>query len=106
MAQQRILHLIEQPDHTPENPSLAEDIVAKHNLIDVQGISPTAEELKAEETRLLEEYASSQYQRDRRYPRVGDQLDLLWHAIDDETLDKTSDFYTKLKKVKDDNPKG
>ena len=48
-----------------------------------------------------------QYQRDRAisYPEIGDQLDMLWHAIDSETLDKTSEFYTTLKKVKDDNPK-
>jgi hypothetical protein len=106
MAQQRILQLIEMLDHTPENPSLNEAHIAKHNLIDAKGLSPTSEELKAEETRLLAEYASLQYQRDRRYPYVGEQLDLLWHAIDGGTLDKTSDFYTVLKKVKDDNPKG
>ena len=39
------------------------------------------------------------------YPRIGDQLDMLWHAIDSGTLDKTSDFYTTLKEVKDNNPK-
>ena len=39
------------------------------------------------------------------YPDLAEQFDLLWHAIDDGALDKTSDFYTKLKKVKDDNPK-
>jgi len=39
------------------------------------------------------------------YPNIGEQLDMLWHAIDEGALDKTSDFYTKLKKVKDDNPK-
>ena len=39
------------------------------------------------------------------YPTIGEQLDLLWHAIDEGTLDKTSEFYTTLKKVKDDNPK-
>ena len=33
MAQQRILKLIEMPDHTPENPSLNETHIAKHNLI-------------------------------------------------------------------------
>ena len=32
MAQQRILKLIEMPDHTPENPSLNETHIAKHNL--------------------------------------------------------------------------
>ena len=39
------------------------------------------------------------------YPNIGEQLDMLWHAIDGDALDKTSDFYIKLKKVKDDNPK-
>jgi len=42
------------------------------------------------------------------YPSIGDQLDMLFHAIDgDETL-KTqfADFHTALKAVKDNNPKG
>jgi hypothetical protein len=39
------------------------------------------------------------------YPKLEEQFDLLWHAIDAGTLDKTSDFYIKLKKVKDDYPK-
>jgi len=34
-----------------------------------------------------------------------EQLDLLYHAIDAGKVDKTSDFYKDLKKVKDDNPK-
>jgi hypothetical protein len=43
--------------------------------------------------------------RKREYPVIGEQLDLLWHAIDDGTLDKTSDFYTSLKATKDKYPK-
>ena len=39
------------------------------------------------------------------YGDIGKQLDMLWHAIDTNTLDKTSDFYTSLKAVKDANPK-
>jgi len=39
------------------------------------------------------------------YPVIGDQLDMLWHAIDDGTLDKTSTFYTSLKATKDKYPK-
>lgn len=48
-----------------------------------------------------------QYKHDRQqaYPKISDQLDMLWHSIDSGTLDKTSDFYTTLKQVKDDNPK-
>lgn len=39
------------------------------------------------------------------YPKLGNQLDMLWHAIDTNTLDNTSDFYTSLKSVKDKYPK-
>ena len=44
-------------------------------------------------------------QREKSYPKLGEQFDLLWHALDAGTLDKTSDFYTKLKAVKDKYPK-
>lgn len=49
-----------------------------------------------------------QYREDRQqaYPELADQLDMLWHAIDNGTLDKTSDFYITLKEVKDQHPKG
>lgn len=43
------------------------------------------------------------------YPSLREQLDLLWHAVDDgkfgETA-KTSSFYTEMKAVKDKYPKG
>lgn len=49
----------------------------------------------------------TEYQRNRQpnYPSISDQLDMLWHAIDSGTLDKTSDFYLKLKEVKELYPK-
>ena len=47
--------------------------------------------------------------RGNAYPSIGDQLDMLWHAIDvgDWTAVKvkTTSFYTELKAVKDANPK-
>ena len=51
------------------------------------------------------EDANVQYKDDRQYPDVKEQLDMLWHSIDTDTLDKTSEFYTSLKSVKDSNPK-
>lgn len=51
------------------------------------------------------EDANVQYKDDRQYPDVKEQLDMLWHAIDTDTLDKTSEFYTSIKSVKDSNPK-
>ena len=55
--------------------------------------------------------AEIQIQEDRKYayPEIAEQLDLLWHAIEDgdftNTKMKNTDFYLKLKEVKDDNPK-
>ena len=43
--------------------------------------------------------------RKKAYPEITEQLDMLWHAIDSNKLDKTSDFYTTLKAVKVANPK-
>lgn len=41
------------------------------------------------------------------YPSIGDQLDMLWHAIDaDETLKvQFADFYNAIKATKDSIPK-
>ena len=68
----------------------------------------TVEQIKTKQTELIAEYDALQYQRDREpdYPNLAEQFDLLWHAIDSDTLDKTSDFYTTLKAVKDAHPKG
>ncbi len=47
------------------------------------------------------------YKRSRleSYGSWNDQLDSLWHDIDQGKLDKTGSWYKAVKKVKDDNPK-
>ena len=60
-----------------------------------------AEEIK----RLQADYDSKQYQRDRKYPELGEQFDLLFKDINEGTLDKTGGFYTAIKSVKDAHPK-
>ena len=64
---------------------------------------PTKAELETEKERLEAEYKAKEYSRKRSvaYPPIGDQLDDLYHkgAFSDEMA-------TKLKKVKDDFPKG
>jgi len=64
--------------------------------------------VQAEISRLQAEYDSNQYQRDRAkdYAPIADQLDMLWHAIDQGIDLKQSDFYTGNKAVKDARPKG
>ena len=47
------------------------------------------------------------YKMDRAlaYPQLAEQLDKLWHDINNGTLDETGEFFTALKTVKDNNPK-
>ena len=49
----------------------------------------------------------NRWSKDRRnqYDQFVNQLDQLWHDIDDDKLDKTGKWYKAIKKVKDDNPK-
>jgi len=75
--------------------------------MDTNQSKPSELEVITEVDRLQTEWENNVYQRQRQttYPALGDQLDMLWHAIDSGTLDKSSDFYTALKSVKDQYPK-
>lgn len=39
------------------------------------------------------------------YPKLADQLDMLWHSMDDGTLPKAEPFYTYIKTIKQAYPK-
>ena len=62
---------------------------------------PTESEIDAEIVRLQAEYDANQYQRDRQYPSIGDQLDMQYH----DQLDGTTTWKDAIAKVKSDNPK-
>ena len=70
-------------------------------------------DIDAARVTLNAEAAAVKYKTDRTtngsktYPAIGDQLDLLWHAIDADTdlKSKFSAFYNSIKEVKDANPK-
>ena len=84
-----------------------------NNAFDQNGNPVEVDEAKVSDelARLQAEHDSQEYARNRQaeYPEIGDQLDMLWHAIDtgDWTAAKvkTTEFYTALKAVKDANPK-
>ena len=65
---------------------------------------PTDAEIQDEIDRLQAEYDAKQYQRDRVYPSIGDQLDMLYHDIKAGTLE-TGDWITAIEQVKTNNPK-
>jgi hypothetical protein len=69
---------------------------------------PSESDVNAKITELKKAYTDAQYKRDRakEYLPLKEQLDMLWHAIDAGKLDKTSDFYTTNKAVKDKYSKG
>lgn len=72
--------------------------------LDEDQTKPTLAEIEVEALR-LQQVNSYVAPRQTAYPSITDQLDMLWHAIDAGTLNKTSEFYTTLKAVKDQYPK-
>jgi hypothetical protein len=64
-------------------------------------------DIEAKMVELQADYDAKQYQRDRVYPSIGDQLDMLWHSIDQNSALKSQyfDFYETIKAVKVKNPK-
>ena len=100
-------------DHTTFNQQVSEkDSVDYRNyhihiLINGDDKESKLQELLTEVERLNQLNTANAYKTTRRtkYPTVTDQLDMLWHAIDTGTLDKSSDFYTTLKSVKNNYPK-
>jgi len=62
---------------------------------------PSVSDIEVAHTVWQTEYDSNQYQRDRQYPSVGDQLDMIFHAGlgGDE-------FQSAIQAVKDAHPKG
>ena len=81
-------------------------------IINGEKVLLTAEEIsarEAEEAAFLADRTANGYKSDRAasYPALGEQFDLLWHAIDaDADLKvKLAGFYNAIKAVKDANPK-
>ena len=64
-------------------------------------------DIEAKMVELQAEYDANQYQRDRVYPSIGDQLDMLWHSIDQNPKLKSEyfEFYEAIKAVKVKHPK-
>jgi hypothetical protein len=73
--------------------------------------SITVSQIQTKQAELQTAYDAKAYARTREtaYPSIGEQLDMLWHAVDTgdwtPTKVKTTEFYTALKAVKDANPK-
>ena len=74
----------------------------------LNGTTPISKaDIEAKMVEVQADYDAKQYQRDRVYPSIGDQLDMLWHTMDKNTelQHKFYDFYQTIKKVKVAHPK-
>ena len=72
------------------------------------GTTPISKsDIEAKMVEVQADYDAKQYQRDRVYPSIGDQLDMLWHSIDQNPTLKSQyfAFYEAIKSVKVKNPK-
>ena len=74
----------------------------------LNGTTPISKaDIEAKMVEVQAEYDANQYQRDRVYPSIGDQLDMLWHSIDKNPSLKSEyfEFYEAIKAVKVKHPK-
>jgi len=67
----------------------------------------TWQQVETKHNELIVAWNNLSYQRERakEYDALKEQLDKLWHDIDNGTLDKTGQFYLHIKGVKDGNAK-
>ena len=75
-----------------------------------EGTTPIPKaDIEAKMNEMANEPEQSKYAEQRRnaYPEIGDQLDMLWHSIDQdaELKQKYFDFYQAIKSVKVKYPK-
>ena len=95
--------------------SNADVVVRGTNLEDYEiewhnGTTPISKaDIEAKMNEMANEPEQSQYAQQRRnaYPEIGDQLDMLWHSIDQDPQLKSKyfDFYEAIKAVKVKYPK-
>lgn len=79
-------------------------------LLDENDVMPSEEAILEAKNSVLALYQTNEYQKFRAvtFPKITDQLDLLWHDIDQGLLGaqaKTGQWYQTIKSVKDQYPK-
>ena len=87
---------------------IEKDIDGNENITWLNGTTPISKaDIEAKMVEVQADYDAKQYQRDRVYPSIGDQLDMLWHSIDQNPALKSQyfDFYEAIKAVKVKYPK-
>ena len=81
--------------------SVSNEDVNKITWHDNNPTNITNQQILDKQIELQAEEDAKQYQRDRVYPPIGDQLDMIYH----DQVDGTTTFKDAIKAVKDANPK-
>jgi hypothetical protein len=105
MIRNKIIKAIQKINPTAEVSVSDNDI---NTIVWENGTTPISKaDIEAKMVEVQADYDAKQYQRDRVYPSIGDQLDMLWHSIDQNPALKSQyfDFYEAIKAVKVKNPK-
>lgn len=86
--------------------SLVGDLYQDLEWKDLRFPKPSEQELSDAYRRALEQDALLEYRalRAATYPPLGDQLDMIWHAMDSEAIPVAPQFYDAIKSVKDRFP--
>lgn len=88
----------------PDSTFSVKETYASLNWVD-GGEKPTEKEFNDAVSAFDTEYDAKQYQRDRLYPALGEQLDMLFHDMTAGKGSKDGEWYKAVAKVKSDNPK-
>jgi hypothetical protein len=84
------------PDGIPDPPRL---VMETQTRVVTQGMTLN------EDDQLVPAPVPYSERRRRAYPKVGDQLDMLWHAMNDGQIPKVEPFYSEILTVKQTYPK-
>ena len=86
---------------------LNEELFPGHTLIETSEEPIFLPGTKYVDGQWINEDPTPQYVYDRKtaYPTFGDQLDMLWHAMDDGLIPKIEPLYSEIKAVKEAHPK-
>lgn len=100
--------LYRRPDGLPEvtNHAIPLDLFPGYEFIRQSDQPIDAKNKVFSETGELVDAPTPYFQlRKQNYPKLGDQLDMLWHAMDEGTLPKVEPFYSEILSVKVRYPK-
>ena len=103
----KVIEAVKKINPNAEISVIEEDV---NSIIWENGTTPIPKaDIEAKMNEMANEPEQSNYaqQRKNAYPEIGDQLDMLWHSIDQdaELKQKYFDFYQAIKSVKVKYPK-